>query len=103
MAIGDLNGDGQPDLAVADDGLRHGVGAAGRRHRRLRPADRFRTAGAAVWVAIGDLNGDGHLDLAVANYASRPCRCCLGDGTGGFGPHTDFADRHPPRSVAIAT
>jgi len=45
-------------------------------------------------VAIGDFNGDGKLDLAVANGAGQGegnnVSILLGDGTGSFGPATNF-------------
>jgi hypothetical protein len=65
VAIGDLNGDGKPDLATANYNaesvsvlLNRGDGSFGA--RRDYPA-RVNS------VAIGDLNGDGKPDLATAN------------------------------------
>ena len=71
VAIGDLNGDGRQDLAVANNGsnsvsvlLGSGGGLFGTR------AD-YGTGAGPHAVAIGDLNGDGHADLAVANGSSN--------------------------------
>lgn len=41
-------------------------------------------------VAIADLNRDGKPDLVVANRSSHSVSVLLGNGTGGFGPKTDF-------------
>ncbi len=65
IAAGDLNGDGKPDLAAANDGgvtvvFNNGNGTF------LSPIS-FATGTGPVWVALGDLNGDGKTDLAVAN------------------------------------
>ena len=71
VAIGDLNGDGIPDLAVANDSsntvsilLGDGTGAFG-------SATDFAVGWGPLSVAIGDLNGDGKPDLAVANIGSN--------------------------------
>ncbi len=70
VAIGDLNGDGKPDLAVANDTssnvsilLGTGTGAFG-------SATDFAVGANPYSVAIGDLDGDGKPDLAVANTGS---------------------------------
>ena len=81
MAIGDLNGDGHPDLAVANIGsstvsVLLGIGGGGFSLRAEFPAGSNPNS-----VAIGDLNGDGHPDLAVANLNSEhPGRAALGWG-----------------------
>jgi uncharacterized repeat protein (TIGR01451 family) len=71
VAIGDFNGDGKTDLAVANFGsttvsilLGTGTGTFG-------AATNFTADVNPPFVAIGDFNGDGRSDLAVANQNSN--------------------------------
>src|SRR5258708_11198224 len=67
VAVGDFNGDGKLDLAVANSDsntvsilLGTGTGSFG-------PKTDFGTGAHPLSVAVGDFNGDGKLDLAIAN------------------------------------
>ena len=101
VAVGDLNGDGLPDLAVANAFpssvsvlLCTGGGAFGAKTD-------FTVGANPEGVAIGDINGDGRLDVASANYGTTTTSVLLGNGAGGFGPRTDYAVGTSPYSVAI--
>jgi len=78
VAIGDFNGDGKPDLAVANHGDNTASILLGNGDGTFGPATNFAAGSTPISVAIGDLNGDGKPDLAVANgnadsYTSRSC------------------------------
>jgi hypothetical protein len=91
VAIGDVSGDGRPDLAVANYSsstvsvlLGNGAGGFGAKTD-------FATGSFPYSVAIGDVSGDGRPDLAVANASASTVSVLLGNGAGGFGAKTDFA------------
>jgi len=76
VRIADVNGDGLPDLVVANRGVgSDGTGAPGvsvllqdatHPGSFLAPIT-YSTPWGAIDVAVGDLNGDGHPDIAVAD------------------------------------
>lgn len=101
VAIGDLNGDGKPDLAVANlDAnsvsvlLANGSGGFG-------PKTDYGVGQIPMAVAVADLNADGRLDLVVVNFASNSVSVMIGNGTGTFGLRTDYATGGNPVALAI--
>jgi hypothetical protein len=107
VAIGDLDGDGKPDLAVANRGsntvsVLRNTSTSG----SVGFADKvdFVTGSAPFSVAIGDADGDGKPDLAVANNASNTVsvlRNTSTSGSVGFADKVDFVTGTRPYSVAI--
>ncbi len=70
VAVGDFNGDGKLDLAVANFDSNTGSILLGTGTGSFGPKTDFGTGAGPVSVAVGDFNGDGNLDLAVANLGS---------------------------------
>ena len=72
LAVGDLNADGKPDVAVACEGLPGDPGAVsvflqGATAGILLPAANYTGAWGPMGVAIADMDGDGHPDLVLAD------------------------------------
>jgi len=109
MAVGDFNGDGKLDLAVANAcGTDPNCGSVGTVSILLGDGrGNFSLASSPVvggwpWsVAVGDFNGDGKLDLAVANQTSSTVSILLGDGTGNFTLASSPTTGSSPMSVAL--
>jgi VCBS repeat protein/PASTA domain-containing protein/FG-GAP repeat protein len=99
VAIGDLSGDGKPDLATANDAtvsvlLNRGDGSFQGKHD-------YRTGPRPMSVAIGDLNRDGKPDVAVANYRAHTVSVLANRGDGSLQPKVDYATGFSPLSLAI--
>ena len=102
--VGDLNADGDRDLAVAnfvsdDVSVLLGDGDGG----TFAAADRLprRRQAPARWP-IGDFNADGDPDLAVANIMSDNVSVLLGDGLAARSPGpTNYPGGGEPTSMAV--
>jgi len=101
VAVGDFNGDGKPDLAVANNSSNTVSILLGNGDGTFTPAASPATGGKPYSVAVGDFNGDGKPDLAVANYGSNTVSILLGNGDGTFTPAASPATGSHPDSVAV--
>src|SRR5438093_618271 len=99
IAVGDFNGDGVPDLAVADEGSNNVAVLIGNGDGSFQPATFFPVGTNPVWVVVGDFNGDRVLDLAVANINSNNVSVLLGRGDGTFQPGQVFPVGSLPTSL----
>ena len=89
VAIGDLNGDGHPDVVLAGSGSGQVSVLLGNGDGTFQPPRTY-SSGYAVSVAIGDLNGDGKPDLVVANGEGNSVTVLLGNGDGTFQPAVSY-------------
>ncbi|MEI6335616.1 MAG: FG-GAP-like repeat-containing protein, partial [Methylococcaceae bacterium] len=107
VSIGDFNGDGKLDLAVANTDsntvsntvsvmLRNAV------NTDFDPKVDFITGSYAQSVSIGDFNGDGKTDLAVTNVNTSTVSVLLRNTANtGFDPKVAFATGQAPYSVSV--
>ena len=101
VAAGDFNGDGDPDLAVANEfagSVSVLLGGAG---GSFSAATNIATGGFPFAVAVGDFNGDGDPDLAVADGFDGIISVLLGSTGGSFTGPTNFPAGTFPASVAV--
>ena len=101
VAIGDLNGDGHLDIAVADSGLSVLFQDAGVPGTFFPP---IRLGVPCSSVGIGDLNGDGQADLVATATNAGHVSIFLQSpaGTGTFLPPQTVAAGFQPLNVVIA-
>lgn len=90
ISTGDFNHDGDLDLAVSNSGVSNDISILLGDGLGVFVAQTSLTVSGAIWAANGDLNGDGNIDLAVASSGAT-ASVFFGNGTGSFGPATDYA------------
>jgi hypothetical protein len=71
VAVADLNGDGKPDLVVANTIDSTVSVLLGNGHGSFQPQQMYAVGTYPDAVAVADLNGDGKPDLVVANKGSN--------------------------------
>jgi len=79
VAVGDFNGDGALDLAVANHDSNNASVLVGNGDGSFRAAQNFGAGSLPFSVAVGDFNGDGLPDLALANFGSNDVSVLIND------------------------
>ena len=111
VSIGDINGDGKPDLAVANinsntASILLNTTATGAATPTFSSQVTFTTGTNPFSISIDDINGDGKPDLAVATAGSNNASILLnttatGGATPTFSSNFDFATGTSPQSLSI--
>jgi uncharacterized protein (TIGR03437 family) len=104
--IGDLNGDGVPDLVVASENASAAYTLSvllGTGNGSFQPPVSVSTQYGPSGVAIKDFNGDGKADLVVSHCCGATDMTYLqGNGDGTFLPEAHFNGGANPFAVAVA-
>jgi hypothetical protein len=106
VAVGDLNGDGKLDLAVANNSTSNVSVLLGNGDTTFGARTDYAVGANAYGIVLTDLNGDGKLDIATANSFSSTTNVSvlLGNGNGTFQAKVDYAfgGLAPPNSLSTA-
>ena len=107
VVVGDFNGDGHLDLAVAntgdvDDNPGNTVSVLlGNGDGTFQTQLTYQVESGPGPVVAGDFNGDGQLDLAVANTNDGTVSVLLGNGDGTFQPQRTYTTDPGPLLIAV--
>ena len=102
LALGDLNGDGFPDLIAANNGSANISVLLGKGDGTFQPAVNYPAGQNPIAIAISDFNGDGKLDVAIANAGSSTVSIFLGNGDGSLRSGASLNGGSAPTSIASA-
>ena len=99
--MGDFNGDGKLDLAVANQSSNNVSILLGTGTGSFSAATNFAVGELLISVAVGDFNGDGKPDLAVANQFPITSRSCWALARAASVPQPTSLWASGPFSVAV--
>ncbi len=102
IAVGDFNGDGVADLAVANAGELTVSVFLGLGNGQFQTGQLFSSGADPYALTVADLNGDGKSDLAVANSADSTVSVLIGNGDGTFQPPVAYAVGLNPVAIVAA-
>ncbi|GAB3850098.1 hypothetical protein GCM10028822_15030 [Hymenobacter terrigena] len=106
VAVGDMNGDGRPDIVTANGTSNSASVLLGQASGGFAPANSYSTGAGSYpqGVAVADMNGDGRLDIVTANNGSQTVGVLLGQAGGGYATANTYSSGtgSQPQGVAVA-
>src|SRR5262249_10418701 len=101
IAVGDFNGDGNLDLAIANRSNNVVEVLRGNGDGTFQPSPLLLPAPGAASVVVADFLHNGQLGLAVADTTANTVSVFLGNGDGTFQPARDIATGIPQSLAAV--
>lgn len=102
IAAADVNGDGYPDLIVADSGTNSVAVLINAGNGTFKAAVAYKVGKSPSAVAVGDLNGDGFPDIAVTDSGDNTLYVLTNSGTGTFTTTYTGSTGGTPTDIVIA-
>jgi len=101
VAVGDFNGDGRLDLAVANQGADSVSILRGNGDGTFRNKVDIAVGAAPLWLVAADFNRDGVLDLATANNGGSSISLLIGRPNGTFKSQATFNTLRNPDALVL--
>ena len=105
VAVGDFNGDGIPDVVVANqnnDNLTVLLGKGDGTFTSASGSPLSTLGETTVGVVTGDFNNDGKIDIVATNYTSDTISIFLGNGDGTFQATVTMTVANGPEAIVAA-
>jgi hypothetical protein len=100
VAIADMNGDGRPDLVIANLNLPSVSVLLGQADGTFAPKTDFVLPESPMVLVTGDFNGDGKIDVAVTGNSGVTISPGNGDGT--LGTPVTYPSTNAPYLMAVS-
>ena len=101
VAVGDLNGDGKPDIVAANTSPGTVGVLLGNGDGTFAAHVDYGCGKKPFAVALGDLDGDRNLDIVTANHDSNTVSVLFGRGDGTFASKRDTPTGDGPKTVVV--
>jgi FG-GAP-like repeat len=101
VVVADFNGDGKPDLAVANAGSNNISILLGNGNGAFRKAVNYSLSQSPTFLAVGDFNDDHRPDLAVGTLGES-VEILLGNGDGSFQSPMAYPGGTAPDYISVA-